>query len=804
MKNIDRHHVGILGPKLLLVIVAVALLAACATLIHDATEQQVGQDLALLRTPAEPVSYNEQVKPILDRRCVVCHGCYDAPCQLKLSSYEGLERGANPKKVYDGARIFPEEPTRLFVDAKSTDEWRGKGFHAVLNEQAGTPEQYLQDSVLYKILSLKRLHPQPRSGLLPESFDLALDRRQSCPTQASFRSFAQKHPLWGMPYGMPDLSDMEYQTLVRWIAAGSPGPAPAEPSPAARAAIARWEAFLNGSSDKERLMSRYLYEHLFIAHIHLDGTSDREFFRLVRSRTPPGQPIDEIATVRPFDDPGEGSLYYRLQLYHPTIVAKDHVVYQWSDGRMDRYRELFLEPEFTVDGMASYEPHIASNPLKVFAAIPPVSRYRFLLDDARFFIESFMKGPVCRGQVALNVIEDQFWVFFIDPDSDAITLNQGFLNSMADYLQLPAERGNTLNILSVWTDYWNRQKRYMAAQEEWFKEFQAVDLEAAMEYIWDGDGNNPNAALTVFRHFDSASVTWGLVGNYPETAWVIDFPLLERIHYLLVAGFDVYGNVGHQLNTRIFMDFLRMEGEDYFLAFLPASHRKAIRDSWYIGIRTDLEQQFQGPMDWLGVEAVTGYQTDDPQRELYQHLKRRLATMAGPPDLLNRCGADDCTAPAAHPLEAKFDTQMRRIAQHRGPQLEVFPDVTFLRLQPDDPSGRAIAYTVILNKGYKNITSAFQDENRRSRDDDTLTVVKGLEGSYPNFFLDVKTGDAQRFVDRFLDIRTLQDYEAFVGAYGIRRTNPDFWSSADWFHAKSAEDTPLRAGLFDLNRYHNR
>jgi len=46
--------------------------------------------------------------------------------------------------------------------------------------------------------------------------------------------------------------------------------------------------------------------------------------------------------------------------------------------------------------------------------LPISSRYRFLLDDARFFIEGFIKGPVCRGQVALNVIEDRFWILFFE------------------------------------------------------------------------------------------------------------------------------------------------------------------------------------------------------------------------------------------------------------------------------------------------------------------------------------------------------------------------------------------------------
>ena len=62
--------------------------------------------------------------------------------------------------------------------------------------------------------------------------------------------------------------------------------------------------------------------------------------------------------------------------------------------------------------LPSWEPLIASNPFKAFKDIPPRSRYEFLLDDARYFIEGFIKGPVCRGMIALNVIEDQFWVAF--------------------------------------------------------------------------------------------------------------------------------------------------------------------------------------------------------------------------------------------------------------------------------------------------------------------------------------------------------------------------------------------------------
>ena len=118
--------------------------------------------------------------------------------------------------------------------------------------------------------------------------------------------------------------------------------------------------------------------------------------------------MDEIATVRPYDDPGDAPFYYRLRIYPGSIVAKDHVVYELSDARLQRYRELFLQPDYEVTKLPSYDVKLSNRPFKVFEPIPPQSRYRFLLDDARFFIEGFVKGPVCRGQVALNVIEDQF------------------------------------------------------------------------------------------------------------------------------------------------------------------------------------------------------------------------------------------------------------------------------------------------------------------------------------------------------------------------------------------------------------
>lgn len=77
--------------------------------------------------------YWSDVRPVLDRRCVSCHACSDAPCQLNLTSYEGLTRGASQIEAYGTPRLVAEAPTRLGIDAQSVLEWRSKGFFPVLN-----------------------------------------------------------------------------------------------------------------------------------------------------------------------------------------------------------------------------------------------------------------------------------------------------------------------------------------------------------------------------------------------------------------------------------------------------------------------------------------------------------------------------------------------------------------------------------------------------------------------------------------------------------------------------------------------
>ena len=797
-----------------LTISMVLLLTACSSSEKSVTADQATVEYDLLYTlPEEKISYKDEVQPILEGRCVVCHGCYDAPCQLKLTSPEGIHRGSNKNKVYNTSRITADEPTRLFVDAMTTKEWRNKGFETVLNEGEPNKVRNLEDSVMYRMLRQKRLHPQARTGMLSENFDVSLERKQSCPTLSEFDDYAAKHPDGGMPYAMPDLDRKDYTTLVHWLAQGSPMPNDELPSEIAVKQVKQWETFLNGDSNKEKLVARYIYEHLFQAHLHFEKTDNREFYRLIRSATPPGKPVEVIPTRRPYNDPSD-SVFYRLVRHQGSIVAKTHMVYELSDERLQRYRELFVDVQYEVVSLPSYEPAIASNPIKAFSAIPVKSRYKFLLDEARFFIEGFIKGPVCRGQIALNVIEDQFWVVFFDPDADIMSSDDKFLNSVADYLASPAELEDNFKLLTGPGHYRELFRKYIHMKEANKKDFTPIDLKAAMQYIWKGDGwkgnnDNQNAALTIFRHLDSASVSYGLVGDYPESAWVIDFSVLERIHYLLVAGFDVYGNIGHQLNSRLYMDFLRTESEDYFLAFLPVDERLRIRDSWYQGIRLSNVDD-EGDVRWVTQEFVTDYKTDDPKLELYQHIEQHLGPVAGADDYINRCDSDKCKTKVNKNI-LRADKAMQKAAKMDGLIVQVLPDVAFVRVKMGgDVSGKPeddIAYTMMSNKSYKHVTSMFIDVDPlalRDYTQDTQTVVRWLEGSYPNFFYVVELDDIEKFVSEYNSLKNRQEYEVFVAHYGQRRTSEDFWEHADWFKEQYAREQPILSGIFDLNRYENR
>ncbi len=772
--------------KTLILVVSVVLLGSCAADLRKKLDESYGRadparyQKAASTDPASVESW-QKAKHVLDRRCAVCHACSDAPCQLSLASFEGIARGANKTPVYDGGRLRAADPSRLFLDAHGTAEWRKRGFSPVLNERASTAEADLDASVLFRALRLKQ-----DAGARPLPAKTAADAPQSCPAIEDFDRFAAASPM-GMPYGLPALSAVETGAIASWLKAGAPYANPPGPSPAALAQVARWEAFFNADDLKARLMSRYLFEHLFFAHIYFGETGAQSFFQMVRSKTPPGTPVELVATRRPYDDPGVARVYYRLQPVQEAFVIKTHIPYRLDDERMDKFRRWFIDNTVTVTALPSYDPEISSNPFATFREIPIRSRYRFMLEEAHFTISGFIKGTVCRGQIALSVINDRFWVFFLNPNHFTTDLDAEFIAGQADYLRLPAESGSNASLLD-WVGYGSKEMKFLQAKAKYYaKVMNNLVTPPTLDLLWDGDGVNPSAGLTVFRHFDQGSVVQGLEGAPPKTAWIIGYPLLERIHYLLVAGFDIYGNVGHQLNTRIYMDFMRMEGEANFLSLLPQASRKAVRDHWYRGAESRAKEYIDGAATHFPLETGIAFKTTAPAQELMLMGRERLQPALGHKAALARDKAGPATQAA-----------IGRLGNLEGRRVSFMPQLAWLIV---DEGGRERYFTVLHGSAYSNISQLLHEDKRRLPDEDTLTVLEGLVGAYPNAFYRVTEGELPAFVEGVERLGSAADYARLAARFGVAASDPDFWKVSDRVIDAFARQSAVDAALPDYGRF---
>jgi hypothetical protein len=771
--------------------VMVALVVGCATKALPPVSVTV---------PVQPIDYLSEVKPILDKRCVVCHSCYNAACQLKLSSFEGTDRGATKQPVYDGARLRAVDPTRLFTDARSTKQWREKDFSSVTDS---TLSKDMNNSIMIQLLSHKMKNPISVGEYHPETDELTCAKDQN-----ELGGFLRKHPNRGMPYGFPPLKQEEFKIVAGWLAQGAKGPDAAQqaklttPEPSDAEKIRQWETFLNGADAKHAMTARYLYEHLFLAHIKFD-TQTNEFYELVRSKTPTGQPIDIIPTVRPYDPPGVEEVFYRFRKIHSTIVHKTHMVVEFSDSTLQRFDELFIRPEWLQPPhLVGYDPKLSANPFAAFEQIPPRSRYQFLLDNAEYVIMTFIRGPVCKGQIALNVIDDQFWVMFLDPDYDLSVRHPDFLKSNLDKLILPTELGSNMRLFTALTDEHRKAEvEFYRTRQDFYASQNKVGL--GYESIWKGSRPSDTPLLTVYRHFDSASVQKGVLGNLPKTMWVIDYPLFERIYYALVAGFDVYGNVGHQLAIRLYMDGLRIEGESYFLDYLPQAKRNEIMQSWYKN--TDLNEIHYYPSL---LPAKMAFATGDPKREFIEQVVNRhiLPATNIAFDRINYLPAGADYPPLPKKFQTKEDYLMgfRSLSRPGTPFFSLINDsnanLAYLRIRVK--SGKDVAGSIVINRWHNSVEYLIGEDKRLDRSKDSADFIPGLIGSYPNFFFDVREEDLPDFFDLLAHYDRSQKDMMRLAKYGINRSDGRFWDTYDWFQKRFQEEEPVEGGLFDLNRYY--
>ena len=745
-----------------------------------------------------------KVKKLIDSRCVICHGCYDAPCQLKLTSYQGLIRGGNKNPVYNPSRLNDEQPTRLFIDAHSTEKWHQLNFHSVITSKNRVQEHSAStagikttqnNSVLKLLLDQKKAFPQNQSKRLPKEFPLDVTRDLSCPSANSIVNYLDDNNQSGMPYGMSAIPDNEQQLLDKWIAAGYPDfDKPLKITASLKIKILAWEKFFNTKSAENKLVSRYLYEHLFLGHLLISDNNKNYFFRLVRSTTNSGKVLFEIATAHPNGDPQLEKFFYRLRPITSTLVDKTHFIYDLNANKMDRWKKLFFATDWKVTHFPLYTDQYTSNPFLTYQDIPAAARYKFLLDDAFFFINNFIKGPVCRGQVALNVINDYFYVNFLDPNYDLSVIDDSYLKKGLKYLTLSKNKSSISTFSISWFKRLTEHQKYLEYRDRAYTSHPVTKDGFPLQAIWQDHRAN-NDMLTVFRHFDSGSVIKGFVGNKPATAWVVDFPIFERIFYDLVVNYNVYGSVSHQVLTRLYMDYLRMESESLLLAFLPKNSRDEQLKQWYVGSIAQTKIFFLHSKLMFENKTKVNFKSIDYFKELIEKIRYR-AGFNEPTYQNSLVGNETKTSKPENYFHLLNNKQTVS-----SPWVGMMPEVVYLMVHSKNGDVQKVV-SLLRNKAHTNVSFIFGEDLRRLPKKDTSIIIDGTVGSYPNLIFYLSEDEVTEFVIKLKKLQSETELHELVSRFGVRRTDPKIWQVLDDLQEYRSSKLNLK-GILDMSRYRN-
>ena len=404
---------------------------------------------------------------------------------------------------------------------------------------------------------------------------------------------------------------------------------------------------------------------------------------------------------------------------------------------------------------------------------------------------TYIRGPVCKGQIALNVINDHFWVMFMDPNSDLAIKDSNYLNNNLKNLSIPNKYGENPHLLETFTIIKNYQQAeiYFNNKNEIYKKYYKDGL--SLDNIWKGNKEKNDAILTIYRHFDSASVHKGALGNIPKTLWVIDFPLLERLYYSLVAGFDVFGSTSHQFLVREHMDRLRIEGETNFLEFLPKDSRRKYFNSWYTGW---LAKHFALYIP-SNNEPNIKYFTKSYKEEFIDKLFKKLNIQKDKINFIDKNYIN---------TEVLKEYKTKKEIENSLKMLTLANNSKFIQYHTDDNTNLAyikielnnnqnLVYSMVINRWHDNVALMFNESSRLNPKKDRINFIEGFIGSYPNIFIKVKQDDLNEFFNLIYNYQNTKEENKKFSKFIINRANPNFWEEYDWFtkEFKKQDPTPI-------------
>jgi hypothetical protein len=769
------------------VITGVFVLQACAS-------QRGVQGEAAMGTPtSEPVSFVRDIKPIFDTKCVACHSCYDAPGQLDLRSVKGIQRGAMQIDTY-APREEAIEPTFVWNSPNTLDDWRTMGFFSVI--EGG------RDSIMGKLLALGHANPVEPNAQFPADIKInQLERKNYLPNKYEIDGYVEQYPKEGMPLAVSGLTEKEYAATMSWLEQGAPiDYEAAEPTAKELAQIQKWEDFLNADDKRSRLVARFIFEHLFLVNFHFDDRDDANSFIIVRSTTPSGEDTVPVYQHLPNGEV-DGEFYYRFMLLDLTDCVKNtRLQLLASDEKLDRWKNIFYEEDWSVDQLPGYTEADRFNPLVAFSAIPPRARWRFLLAENWLLRGQITNGPSCHGNQSVGVVRDLNWFLYESPETSMYVNDPKYRAEVDPLLTMLS---NPKNLLDAFVKRQQLVKHRAKAYKRALARAKHTGYRAGIADIWRGEHPDDTPILVMFRHDDNAYSIEGhwVPGDFPKAAWVMNLPIMEHALYSAYINYDLYGDLNSQVfGARIMFGLTRVDGELNFLRFLPRKVRRPMFSSWYMGplSKERMAQEGVKPDDTIRTDIK--YSTDDPKREFYDKVLAYMGSSVNANDPINRPKAGDDPDRITKALISIVAASKEQKPTWR--KFKTFlPEAVFLRI---DRSGQEPAiYTMTHNRDYA--TKAFITMNLEEDipGNATVSILEGAYTSYPNFMFRISEDEVEQFASTLIDADTQKEFTAIVERWGIRRSSPDFWPVLNSVTAYVERTDPRRAGTFDVNRYRN-
>jgi hypothetical protein len=225
--------------------------------------------------------------------------------------------------------------------------------------------------------------------------------------------------------------------------------------------------------------------------------------------------------------------------------------------------------------------------------------------------------------------------------------------------------------------------------------------------------------------------------------------------------------------------------------------------SWYIGDK-DVQKQKKYAMN-RGTKIH--YRTAQPKRELIEkvvdcHILKSTGIKF---DTVNyfRAGQHPPKMPRTFRTLADFQQGARSLTAPGTGFIRHVVDhgANLLHLHIILPNGKSKVWTLVINRWHDNVNSLFGEKSRLNSAKDTIDIIPGSVGSYPNVFAVVHFRDLPDFFDLIANFDGTTRYIQKFKKYHISRSNKKFWETFDWFQAHFDKADPLNAGLYDLNRY---